>query len=207
MIDNHQKSLIKSCKSIEGTSFKECPLQAVVTKSQTPAGSVEVSLTHCTFTEDLSDKERLEQVQEALQKLTGCSGSALPEFILEETLKCMPKTKNLQKQYNACLQAFHQMQPTDAIEATLCSQAIALYVQGMASLNKFHIGASLEHSQIYLNAASKLLRLQQETLEKLEKYRRKGEQRVIVQHVQVNNGGKAIVGNFQANGGGDGKNI
>lgn len=29
------------------------------------------------------------------------------------------------------------------------------------------------------------------------KYKRKGEQRVVVQHVNVNEGGKAMVGNFQ----------
>ena len=36
----------------------------------------------------------------------------------------------------------------------------------------------------------------------LTRYRRKGEQKVIVQHANVNDGGKAIVGNFQNGGGG-----
>jgi hypothetical protein len=35
-------------------------------------------------------------------------------------------------------------------------------------------------------------------IETLMKYRRKGEQRVVVQHVNVNDGGKAIVGLFQS---------
>ena len=54
-----------------------------------------------------------------------------------------------------------------------------------------------------VNRSTKLFRLYNETLETLMRYRRKGEQRGIVQHVNVENGGKAIVGgNVIAGGGG-----
>lgn len=53
-----------------------------------------------------------------------------------------------------------------------------------------------------MKCATKLLRLHNETVEAINKYRRGGEQRVVVQHVQVNEGGKAIVGGV-LNGGGD----
>ncbi len=210
MTDIHHQSLSKlAYRAIESTSSKECALAAVITKSQISGGAMHVNLMPSksleSTLESLSDEERLQQVNNALCKLTGCSGSVLSEFLLEETLKSMPKGIGLQKQYNAILQAFNEMQPRDAIEAMLCSQAIALYAQGMANLSKSDITLS-EHAQWRLNASMKLLRLQQETLEKLEKYRRKGEQKVVVQHVQVNDGGKAIVGNFEAQGGGGGKN-
>lgn len=210
MTDTHHQSLSKPAyRAIESTSSKECPLEAVVTKSQATTGATNVNLVPSKSLEStfnsLSNEERLQQVNNALCKLTGCSGSILSEFLLEETLKSMPKGTDLQKQYNAILQALNEMQPRDAIEAMLCSQAIALYAQGMANLSKSDITLS-EHSQWRFNASMKLLRLQQETLEKLEKYRRKGEQKVVVQHVQVNDGGKAIVGNFEAQGGECGKN-
>ena len=47
-----------------------------------------------------------------------------------------------------------------------------------------------------MKCAIKLLRLHNETTEALARYRRKGEQKVVVQHVNVNDGGKAIVGNM-----------
>jgi len=50
-------------------------------------------------------------------------------------------------------------------------------------------------SNHYGNLAIKLLRLHNETIETLGRYRRGGEQKVTVQHVNVNEGGKAIIGN------------
>lgn len=56
--------------------------------------------------------------------------------------------------------------------------------------------------ETHMNYAIKLLRLHNETIETLSRYRRKGEQKVIVQHVNVNDGGKAIVGGNLGIGGG-----
>ena len=46
----------------------------------------------------------------------------------------------------------------------------------------------------WLKHAIKLLRLHNETVEALSRYRRKGERRVVVQHVTIEGGGQAIVG-------------
>jgi hypothetical protein len=67
---------------------------------------------------------------------------------------------------------------------------------------------SKEWKDLYLNRAIKLGRLYNETLEALNRYRRKGEQRVTVQHhhnqqVNVSDGGKAVV-TGQMTGGGSG---
>jgi hypothetical protein len=50
----------------------------------------------------------------------------------------------------------------------------------------------------------KLLRLHNETIEILDRYRRRGGQTVVVQHqhVQVNDGGRAIIGTQMMEGGG-----
>ena len=47
-----------------------------------------------------------------------------------------------------------------------------------------------------MKCAITLLRLHNETTEALTRYRRKGEQKVVVQYVNVNDGGKAIFGNL-----------
>lgn len=56
--------------------------------------------------------------------------------------------------------------------------------------------------EFYMKSALKLLRLHNETLEAVSRYRRGGEQKVIVQHVNVNNGSQAIVGALSAREGG-----
>ena len=42
--------------------------------------------------------------------------------------------------------------------------------------------------------AIKLLRLYNETIQAITKYRRGGEQKLVIQHVNVNQGGQAVVG-------------
>ena len=80
----------------------------------------------------------------------------------------------------------------------LCAQLAVLHFQGMQCLGSAESADWHKHIEANLNYAVKLLRLQHETIETSMKYRRKGEQRVVVQHMNVNEGGKAIVGHFQA---------
>jgi hypothetical protein len=51
-----------------------------------------------------------------------------------------------------------------------------------------------------INRATKLMRLYNETLDCLNRHRRKGEQKVTVQHVNVNNGGQAVIGDVNTRG-------
>ena len=54
----------------------------------------------------------------------------------------------------------------------------------------------------YMNLANKFMRTFTSQIEALNKHRGKGQQKVIVEHVHVNAGGQAIVGNVTKTGGG-----
>ena len=69
-------------------------------------------------------------------------------------------------------------------------QSQALFSQGMKNLANAN---SESFSDFYVKDAVKLLRLHNETIEALNRHRRGGEQRVIVQHVNVEGGGQAVV--------------
>lgn len=64
----------------------------------------------------------------------------------------------------------------------------------------------LTQREFYLKSAVRLLRLHNETVEALNRHRRGGTQNVVVQDVQVNNGGKAVVGGVLEEGGVQQKN-
>ena len=55
--------------------------------------------------------------------------------------------------------------------------------------------------EFYIKNAIKLLRLHIETIEALNKYKRKGEQRVVVQHVNIEGQGIVNNGSMIAGGG------
>jgi hypothetical protein len=110
------------------------------------------------------------------------------------------------------LKSIQDMNALDAIEAKLCAKESSLYALAMQYVHRAESGmfgkdsdmASRIWYEANMNYAIKLMRLHNETVETLNRYRRKGEQKVSVQHqyVQVNEGAKAIVGGNLAMGGG-----
>ncbi|OJU81613.1 MAG: hypothetical protein BGO10_08375 [Chlamydia sp. 32-24] len=105
------------------------------------------------------------------------------------------KGKELARQLNGLAQAMQALAPQDEYEGQLIAQLIVLHEQAMDWLGRAIRTERVDFANVYLNGASKLLTRHHETLDMLLKYRRKGEQRVHVEHVHVYGGGQAIVGN------------
>jgi hypothetical protein len=61
---------------------------------------------------------------------------------------------------------------------------------------------SIEAVERNVNRSTKLMRTFVAQMEALNKYRNKGQQTIQVQHVNVNDGGQAIVGTINQGGGG-----
>ncbi len=94
----------------------------------------------------------------------------------------------------ATVGALVSMNPQDIIEGQLCSRLLVLANQYNEYMRRAALpDQSTDGAERNINRATKLMRLYNETLDTLSKYRRKGEQRVVVQHVNVNNGGQAVV--------------
>ncbi len=102
--------------------------------------------------------------------------------------------------------ALAALEPKDEIEGMLLTRMVALHDRGMKMLA---VNGSKDLSpqvvELYANMGIKLMRLYNESLDALMRYRRRGEQRVVVQHVTVEGGGKAVVGTILAGAGGERK--
>ncbi len=149
-------------------------------------------------------------VKNILQRLTATQDNTIATEIYERGLAAMPQNFKDDHNMNLILQTLADSEPKDATESRLCLQANALYAQGMQYLGRAEKQDMMPQAEYYMKFATKLLRLHLETIEALNKYRRKGEQRVVVshQHVTVNDGGQAAImaGEFKAEkGGGRGK--
>lgn len=96
-----------------------------------------------------------------------------------------------------------QFRPKDAIEGTLCAQIIVCQERGLELLQKACAQTkSPEWARTYHNASSKLFARAQAAIQTLVSYRRGGQQKVVVEHVNIAPGGQAAFGTFQAGGGG-----
>jgi hypothetical protein len=136
------------------------------------------------------------------QDATGTHNKELAVSIVNLGCNASPASTYVER-FNDTIQGLFEGQPQDYLEAQLHVKANSLFAQGMTYLSLAEKTDSMERNQSYINFATKLLRLHSETIETINRYKRKGEQRVVVQHqhVQINDGGKAVVNNMISEGG------
>jgi hypothetical protein len=101
---------------------------------------------------------------------------------------------------NEMLGAIAGMKPRDEMEAMLCAQMVATHNLAMTFARRLKYVENIPQQDSAANALTKLTR----TYAALKHYRTGGEQRVIVQRVDVREGGQAVVGVVNSGKGGEG---
>lgn len=93
--------------------------------------------------------------------------------------------------------------PRDETEAMLAAQMTAIHSATMTAARRLGNAETIDQQDSASNMFNKLARTFTSQVEALKKYRSTGEQNIRVQHVNVSEGGQAIVGNVQTGGGGE----
>jgi len=92
------------------------------------------------------------------------------------------------------------IQPRDQLETMLAAQMAIVHSLTMDMAGRLKNSFTLAQQDITERALNKLARTFAVQVEALKRYRTGGEQKVTVEHVTVNEGGKAIVGNVTTGG-------
>jgi hypothetical protein len=87
------------------------------------------------------------------------------------------------------------IKPKDQLEAMLAAQMGAIHAAMMTSAGQLARSVTIDQQDSAERALNKLARTFAMQMEALKRYRTGGEQKVTVQHVSVQEGGQAIVGN------------
>ena len=95
---------------------------------------------------------------------------------------------------NFALAVIAGIEPKDELETMLAMQMVAIHLATMTFTRRLAHVETLDQQHGSEGALNKLARTFAMQLEALKRYRTGGEQKVIVQHVNVNEGGQAIVG-------------
>jgi hypothetical protein len=107
---------------------------------------------------------------------------------------------------NVALAIVKAIGPRDPTEALLACQMAAIHKATIDTARRFNRSETLPQADFAGTQLNKLARTFAAQLEALKRYRSTGEQSIRVQHVTVNEGGQAIVGNVKTGGGGNPKN-
>jgi len=104
---------------------------------------------------------------------------------------------------NFVLSMVKGVEPRDQVEAMLAAQMAAVHMATMTFARKLAHVENIPQQDSAERALNKLARTFASQVEALKRYRSRGDQTVRVEHVTVNQGGQAIVGNVKHGGGGD----
>lgn len=113
----------------------------------------------------------------------------LPEGISEHS-----KTLKIE----AALETLKQIAPKDGVEGMLAVQMASTHQAAMECLRRASIqNQTFEGRNMALKHGEKLLRLYMDQIKALGKHRGKGDQKMTIEHVNVEPGGQAIVGQVE----------
>jgi hypothetical protein len=105
---------------------------------------------------------------------------------------------------NFMLSVVKGAQPKDQMEAMLAAQMAAVHIAMMTFARRLALVETIPQQDSAERAFNKLARTFAAQMEALKRYRSRGDQTVRVEHVTVNEGGQAIVGNVAHREGGNG---
>lgn len=138
---------------------------------------------------------------ERIRAATGTDNSPLQLRLLDQVWSAgwMQKGGDQDDAILAILAALEAIAPADGVEGMLATQMVATHEAAMECLRRAMIPDQLfEGRDVNLKHAEKLLQIYARQMEALDKHRNRGQQRITVEHVTVQAGGQAIVGNVQA---------
>ena len=102
---------------------------------------------------------------------------------------------------NGALAAISGIGAQDEIEGMLATQMVATHIAATTVLGRLKGSETVLQQDSNGNLAVKLLRTFTMQVEALQRYRSKGQQKIVVEHVDVHAGGQAIVGTVNPGGG------
>jgi hypothetical protein len=99
----------------------------------------------------------------------------------------------------------NNIDPQDDIEAMLAAQMVAIQLMSMDCATKaLGSNVTFEGRKLNLSYSNRLLKTFTNQITTLDKHRGKVQQKMTVEHIHINEGGQAIIGNL-VGGGNNGK--
>lgn len=153
--------------------------------------------------EVIEKNKDLAQVQ--IMQTTGSADGDAGNKLLEQGIKAQRNPEKVSN-INATIALMRGIAPQDELEGMMAAQMVAVHNMALyyAQRAMDKDSTNFESNDRFINRTTKLMNVFTRQVEALQKYRTKGQQKITVQHVQVTQGGQAIIGDVVHPGGGTG---
>lgn len=134
--------------------------------------------------------------REDMMRGLGTNSQEFMDGVLRQLANAVSPGKDADEEaINFALAVIAGIEPKDELETMLAMQMVAVHLATMTFTRRLARVETLDQQHGSERALNKLARTFAMQMEALKRYRTGGEQKVVVQHVNVNEGGQAIVGN------------
>jgi hypothetical protein len=136
-----------------------------------------------------------------MKEVFGTEDQELQNQLLNQAAGAVPDLVGRELQSSEyVVAAVHGIRPKDPLEGMLAVQLVAAHTMAMECLKRAALPNQIDLGvEVNINRGTKLMRTFASLTEALSRYRGKGEQKMIVEHVHVHKGGQAIVGPVSQN--------
>ena len=133
--------------------------------------------------------------REDMMRGLGTNSQEFMDGVLRQMANAVSQGKDADEEaINFGLAVIAGVNPKDELETMLAMQMVAIHLTTMTFTRRLAHVETLDQQHGSERALNKLARTFAMQMEALKRYRTGGEQKVVVQHVNVNQGGQAIVG-------------
>ncbi len=163
-----------------------------------------------TFKLQDTDDPKVKDVKVKPDRLVRASGSDDSDFgqlIPSQLLQTFwfgddTSDKRIELVVGTCMASLEGIAPKSEIEGMYATQIVACHQAAIECMRRAMLpDISPDNRSYNLTQANRLMRSYATLVGALDKHRGKGQQKVIVEHVHVHEGGQAIVGNIEQTGG------
>ncbi|CDZ60469.1 Hypothetical protein NGAL_HAMBI2605_10390 [Neorhizobium galegae bv. orientalis] len=131
-----------------------------------------------------------------VMKAVGVTDQTMFEGLIGQITNALSKSQQPDiGELNTAIAMVAGMKPRDNLEAMLAFQMAAVHILSLRHTRAMVTSDTLEQLDLQERVVNKLMRTFTSQMEALRKHRNGGNQKVVVEHVHVHEGGQAIVGN------------
>ncbi|KHF24513.1 hypothetical protein JV46_25450 [Solemya velum gill symbiont] len=139
------------------------------------------------------DKHKLEYNDDQVKLVCGTANADAAMTMLNQAANA--QFDKDEDRINAAIALMAEIHPKDGLEGMLASQMVAVHNMAMECASRAMLpDNTVDGVNSGINRTTKLMRTFTAQMEALQRYRNGGKQKITVQHVNVEDGGQAIVG-------------
>jgi hypothetical protein len=188
-----------------GTGFmsgkRNQPRTSITQGNKPPAVRVRLRRINCDYARPYPPDGQTREWWQRLKNALGTSSNYFVDASLQQLIAAarLPFSGISETAVNASLAFIEGAEPRDEVECALVIQMACTHTAAMAVLGRLGGGHGPDRSVATMaSAASRLSRTYATQVEALRRLRNGGSQFVRVEHVYVNEGGQAVIGNVKA---------